>query len=213
MSSYLDYGPFQAPKVSASRRAYLHVKERILEGALAGTELLSENEVAEELGMSRTPVRAAFVQLEAEGYLKLYPKRGALVVPVSAQEAEAVMETRWVIERHAIERASRELGAELLAVAETHADLTGTALVDADRAFHRALVAGTGNEILLTLYDTLRDRQRRMARVSTGTPERKAKIVAEHRDLGTALADGDAEEALAILRRHLDGALAALRRP
>jgi DNA-binding GntR family transcriptional regulator len=209
----MDYDPLgERPKVSASRRAYQHVREQILDGTLVGTTLVSENEVAEALGMSRTPVRAAFVQLEAEGYLKLYPKRGALVVPVSAQEAEAVMETRWVIERYAIERASRELGAELAAAADTHAELTGTALVDADRAFHRALVAGTENEILLSLYDTLRDRQRRMARVSTGTPERKARIVEEHRDLGTALADGDPDEAVAILRRHLDGALAALRR-
>ena len=205
--------PFnERPKPSASRRAYLHVKEQILDGTLPGTALVSEVEVAEELGMSRTPVRAAFVQLEAEGYLKLYPKRGALVVPVSAQEAEAVMETRWVIERYAIEQASPELGAELAAAADTHAELTGTELVDADRAFHRALVAGTENEILLSLYDTLRDRQRRMARVSTGTPERKARIVEEHRDLGAALAKGEPDEALAILRRHLDGALASLRR-
>src|SRR3954454_3021827 len=66
--------PFnRRPKVSASRRAYLHVREQILDGRLQGTALLSECEVAGELGMSRTPVRAAFGQLEAEGYLKLYP--------------------------------------------------------------------------------------------------------------------------------------------
>jgi DNA-binding GntR family transcriptional regulator len=56
--------------------------------------------------MSRTPVRGAFQQLEPEGLLKLYPKKGALVVPVSAQELEEVIETRWVIERYAIERAA-----------------------------------------------------------------------------------------------------------
>jgi len=209
--AYLDYGPFQAPKVSASRRAYLHVKERILDGALPGTTLLSEVEIAEELGMSRTPVRAAFVQLEAEGYLRLYPKRGAIVVPVSPQEAAEVIETRWVIERHAIEQASPELGAELVTAAATHDQLEGAELVDADRAFHHMLVAGTGNTILLALYDTLRDRQRRMARVSTGTPERKARIVDEHRALAAALAAGETDEALKLLRRHLDGALATLR--
>jgi len=209
--AYLDYGPFQAPKVSASRRAYLHVKERILDGTLPGTALVSEVEVAEELGMSRTPVRAAFVQLEGEGYLKLYPKRGAIVVPVSAQEAAEVIETRWVIERHAIERATKELGAELVAAAATHEGLEGAELVDADRAFHQLLVAGTGNTILLALYDTLRDRQRRMARVTTATPERKARIVDEHRALAAALAEGETDDALTLLRRHLDGALATLR--
>ena len=52
--------------------------------SLPGGELITEGEIAEALGMSRTPVRAAFAQLEAEGLLRLYPKRGALVVPVSA---------------------------------------------------------------------------------------------------------------------------------
>ena len=196
----------ERPKVSASRRAYLHVREQILDGTLEGTMLLSEGEVAGELGMSRTPVRAAFGQLETEGYLKLYPKRGAIVVPVTPEEAEAVMETRWVIERYAIEQATPALGAELAALVDAG---EGEDFVDADRAFHRALVASTGNEILLSLYDTLRDRQRRMLRVSARTDERRATIVAEHRELATAIAEGG--DATAILRRHLDGALATLR--
>jgi DNA-binding GntR family transcriptional regulator len=161
--------------------------------------------------MSRTPVRAAFGQLEAEGLLRLYPKRGALVVPVSAQEAESVMETRWVIERYAIEQASQELGAELAAAVDAQEGLEGNGFVEADRAFHRALVAGTGNPILLSLYDSLRDRQRRMGRASTRTAARKLEIVSEHRELATAIAAGDGEAAAAILRRHLDNALAALR--
>lgn len=197
--------------MSASERAYRHVKEQILDGALGGGELISEGEVAEAVGMSRTPVRAAFVQLEAEGLLRLYPKRGALVVPVSAQEAESVMETRWVIERYAIEQATPELGERLAATAVGDEGLEGAAFVDADRAFHRALVAGTGNDILLSLYDSLRDRQRRMGRVSTRTAARKTLIVAEHRALASALAAGETATALEILRGHLDGALEALR--
>jgi DNA-binding GntR family transcriptional regulator len=208
--AYVD--PFAEPKMSASQRAYLHIREQILDGTLQGTELLTEVYIAEELGMSRTPVRAAFVQLEAEGYLKLYPKRGAIVTPVAAREAEEVIETRWVIERHAIERATPELGVELVAAAAAHEGLDGAELVEADRAVHHMLVAGTGNTILIALYDTLRDRQRRMARVSTGTPERKTRIVDEHRALAAALAEGATDDALTLLRRHLDGALATLRR-
>jgi DNA-binding GntR family transcriptional regulator len=61
---------------SAAARAYAHLKERLLDGRLPGGTLLSENETAHELGVSRTPVRQAFVQLEAEGLLDLYPRRG-----------------------------------------------------------------------------------------------------------------------------------------
>ena len=105
--------------MSASERAYRHVKDRILDGSLPGGELISEDEIAEALGMSRTPVRAAFGQLEAEGLLRLYPKRGALGVPVSASETEAVMETRWVIERYAIERIIERPGDVAAALAES----------------------------------------------------------------------------------------------
>src|SRR3954466_3441502 len=196
--------------MSASERAYRHVKERVLDGTIPGGELISENEIAEQLGMSRTPVRAAFGQLEAEGLLRLYPKRGALVVPVSAQETEAVMEARWVIERYAIERVvdrPRDVPAQLTTLADAVTDLEGTDFVEADRAFHRALVAGTGNAILLTLYDSLRDRQRRMALATARLPERRRRSLEQHADLADAIADGDGARAVSVLRAHLDGAL------
>jgi DNA-binding GntR family transcriptional regulator len=199
---------------SASERAYRHVKERVLNGRLPGGELISEGEIAEALDMSRTPVRAAFTQLESEGLLKLYPKKGALVVPVSAQELEDVIETRWVIERYAIERAipgDGELGARLLRSAERQAKLKGSEFIEADRAFHRALVEATGNALLLGLYDSLRDRQRRMARATLRDADRARRTSAEHREIAEAVAARDERRALEALRAHLDQALSVLR--
>ena len=91
---------------SAAQVAYDYVKARLLDGRFAGGTLLSENEIAQRLNVSRTPVRQAFVQLEAEGLLELYPRRGALVVPISASEAEDVLEARQLIEQHAARRAA-----------------------------------------------------------------------------------------------------------
>ena len=200
--------------MSASERAYRHVKGRILDGSLPGGELISEGEIAEALGMSRTPVRAAFGQLEAEGLLRLYPKRGALVVPVSASETEAVMETRWVIERYAIERIIERPGDVAAALAESvaaQADLEIPEFIEADRAFHRTLVAGTNNQILLSLYDSLRDRQRRMAAATARSAERRERSIREHGELADAIAAGDRAAAEGVLRAHLDGALEAIR--
>ena len=200
--------------MSASERAYRHVKDRILDGSLPGGELISEGEIAEALGMTRTPVRAAFGQLEAEGLLRLYPKRGALVVPVSASETEAVMETRWVIERYAIERIIERPGDVAAALAESvaaQADLEIPEFIEADRAFHRTLVAGTNNQILLSLYDSLRDRQRRMAAATARSSERRERSIREHGELADAIAAGDRAAAEGVLRAHLDGALEAIR--
>src|ERR1700755_625970 len=87
---------------AAKDRAHDYVKRQVLTGAFPGGELISEGEVAAALGMSRTPVREAFLRLEAEGLLRLYPQRGALVVPVSPEEVRAVMEARLVLEQVAV---------------------------------------------------------------------------------------------------------------
>ena len=98
--------------MTRTERAYAYTKQRVLDATYAGGDLLTEGEVADALGISRTPVREAFVRLEAEGLLRLYPKRGALVVPVSAGEVEAVMETRLLVERFAFGKAI-ERGADV----------------------------------------------------------------------------------------------------
>src|ERR1044071_8830003 len=104
----------------ASEIAYDYVKARLLDGRFAGGTLLSENEIAQRLQVSRTPVRRACAQREPEGLLELSPRRGALVVPISPSEAEDVFEARLLIEQHAALRAAAhgagalaELGATL----------------------------------------------------------------------------------------------------
>src|SRR3954471_1159568 len=87
---------------AAKDRALDYVKCQVLTGAFPGGELISEGEVATALGMSRTPVREAFLQLEAAGLLRLYPKRGALVVPVSPDEVRAVLDARLLMEDFAV---------------------------------------------------------------------------------------------------------------
>src|SRR4051794_21171102 len=102
--------------MNASERAYAFTKERILDGRFGGGDFITEGEIAEGIRLSRTPVREAFLRLQSEGLLRLYPKRGALVVPVSIREVESVMETRKVVERFAIEKVIRrgvDLGDDL----------------------------------------------------------------------------------------------------
>src|SRR5207237_9968238 len=132
-----------------------------LEGGYAGGEMLSEGQVCEALGVSRTPVREAFLLLEAEGLMRLYPKRGALVLPVSAQEVQDVLEARLLIERHTAEQVARDgpdLGAELSALLERQEKLLARGdhlgFADADRRFHGTIVAAAGNAILTGLYDS-----------------------------------------------------------
>ena len=205
---------------SASEIAYEYVKARLLDGRFAGGTLLSENEIAQRLDVSRTPVRQAFVQLEAEGLLELYPRRGALVVPISSSEAEDVLEARMLIEQHAAHRAAGAgpaLAETLRAlVAEQEVDLRagGTGFAWSDRAFHRAIVEAGGNQLLTRQYDALRDRHQRIAAATIARdPGRIERFIAEHREIAAAFEAGDAERAAELLGEHLQGAHELVRRP
>jgi DNA-binding GntR family transcriptional regulator len=196
------------------------VKERLLDGRYPGGVLLSENELARELGISRTPVRQAFVQLEAEELLDMYPRRGALVRPVSMSEAEDVLEARLLIETHCVRRVAAQgpaLAAVLLeAIADQERTLAdgGAGFTVADREFHHAIVAANRNAILVRQYDALRDRHQRMtATLVARDPARVAQFIAEHREIAGAIERRDADEAVILVDAHLRRAYEAAQRP
>ncbi|MEA2383848.1 MAG: hypothetical protein QOH72_3819 [Solirubrobacteraceae bacterium] len=206
---------------SAAARVYAHVKERLLDGSFPGGALLSENELSQQLGLSRTPVRQAFVQLEAEGLLELYPKRGALVVPIAASEIEDVFEARLLVEEHCARRAAAvgaALAAELgdLIAEQERAIAAGSAgmpeFAKSDRRFHRAIVHAAGNAILTRLYDALRDRQQRIAAVALArNPSDAERFIAEHRGIAEALGRQDPTAACDLVSAHLRSARDAAR--
>jgi DNA-binding GntR family transcriptional regulator len=204
---------------TATERAYAHTKACILDGTYPAGELITEGIVAEAVGVSRTPVREAFLRLEGEALLRLFPKRGALVVPVSAQEIEDVLETRQMIERFAIDKIidsghNAEIGAQLLDAVARQEELVAWAgkFTEDDRDFHGLLVAATGNRVLTDVYNGLRDRQLRMGVTAlVFEPHRADQIIEEHRILAEAVAAGDLEKALECITSHLAGTEQILR--
>jgi DNA-binding GntR family transcriptional regulator len=189
-------------------------------GTVAGPAAtgISENDIASRLGVSRTPVRQAFVQLEAEELLELYPKRGALVVPISASEADDVLEARLLIEQHAVRRVDPHatLLVELrAAIAEQEATIDDDAkgFGFADRRFHQAIVEAAGNAILTRQYEQLRDRHQRIAATAVASdPARWGRFIAEHREILAALERGDSAAAAELMGAHLQGAHELARR-
>lgn len=195
---------------SARERVYAHVREQILRGHATAGSFLEEMQVSTAVGVSRTPVREAFHRLAAERFIDLLPRRGALVRQVTARELVELYETRLVIEAHAARRLCEaragvpDTMASLLAEMRRLGDADLAQHVELDRAFHRALVAGTGNEVLAEAYDGLGSRQQRVALAAvTAEPGRVRAILDEHDALARALAVGDAEAAASVLRAHL----------
>jgi len=211
---------------SAADRVYEHVRQGVLSGRYPDNELLAEGVIAAETGVSRTPVREALLRLEAQGMIRLLPKRGALVLPVTAQEWRDVLDTRQLVESHcargviesgrgpAVARALEVPLADLRAAADSQ-DLA--AYVAADRTFHATIVAASNNMILIRLYGSLRDRQMRMGAANLSAPDgepdtgRMRNTIADHEAIAAAIQHGDQALAEHLTREHLRHADRALR--
>lgn len=206
--------PTPATPRSAADRAHAILHERILDGTLPGGTLISEGQIADELGVSRTPVREAFLRLSAEGWMELFPKRGALVRPVQPGEIAEVIEARQVIESAAVHKATGDAGSaarlaarlqEVVArqvTAATAGDLSAFARADVD--FHQEIVEAEENSILGAFYRTLRDRQQRMtARSVRSRAGALDAIVAQHTELARLIADQDADGFARALGEHM----------
>lgn len=191
---------------NAAERAYEHVKARILTGELDG-HMLSEGVFAMELGVSRTPVREAFLRLQVEGLMRLYPKRGALVVPVGPHESREVLAARRVVECASVKEAIGEpdLPDTLADLLEQQREAVGTPRFgELDAAFHTALVEAAGNSLLSGFYQGLRDRQIRLIATAVRTvQERSDEILAQHAEIVAGVREKDAERVEALLAEHL----------
>ncbi|MEV8115836.1 GntR family transcriptional regulator [Streptomyces sp. JH002] len=200
-----------AKRPPAADHVYEHIKQAVLDRRYEGGTLLTEGELAEAAGVSRTPVREALLRLQSEELIRLYPKKGAMVLPVSAQEIADVVETRLLVETHAVRKAVPAppgLTDRLAELLELHrAQAAAGRLADmalTDRTFHAEIVRSGGNAILSRLYDQLRDRQLRMGvAVVRSRPDRIALALAEHQQILDALRAGDTEAALAVTVRHV----------
>ncbi|MDV2474291.1 GntR family transcriptional regulator [Rhodococcus zopfii] len=197
---------------SATEKAYRSIRDSILNGELPSGSMLGEASLAARIGVSRTPVRTALARLQDEGWVTIYPKRGALVQGLTVQTIEDLADTRLIFESISVQRSSsraRQALADRLddAVTEQQAAIGAHDLrrfVESTIAFHRSFVECGGNEVLLELNDRLADRQRFLL-FSHGDRlfERGEAIITEHRELVGALRTGDVAGFADTLRSHL----------
>lgn len=189
---------------SASEQAYATVKELIVTGELPGGELVSEGDIAGRMNISRTPVREAFLRLQVEGWMRLYPKRGALVVPIAPGEAEHVVSARWLVETGSVRslvldgRIRENLVAQLRTGLEHQREIAATGtraqFSAADADFHRLIVRAGGNPLLDAFYAGLRERQRRMTTHSLARePDQISRIVDDHTRLADLIEASDVD--------------------
>jgi len=203
---------------SARDQVYLALREAIVSAELEPGRRLSENELGDRLGVSRTPVREALVRLRDERLVAIVPQLGTFVTLVSTEAVADAAFVREALECAAIRLATERAGDEDLA--ELQANLAAQARAqetdDAaafdvlDDALHRSLCELSGHESAWRLSRRANGHLDRVRRLSLPEPGYLGEMVAEHRTVVAAVAERDPDRAEAALRHHLRMVLSSL---
>ncbi|NJP69038.1 FCD domain-containing protein [Streptomyces spiramenti] len=199
--------------------AYAELRGRILSGALPAGSRLAQYDLAEDLGMSITPIREAARRLSSEGLVDLDAHRDARVAAMSAEEARNLLEVRLSLDPAAVRLAAeRRTPEDVIALRLAQHELlpvnraTGEEALTAHRAFHRALYVASHNPVLIRLLDDLWDKVDRYRRFGLHLPEGDAPRLRDHDEharLADLVVEGDAAGAEELMRGHIELSLTA----
>lgn len=184
------------------------VRDGVQRGELVPDEVYSVYQLADLLGVSRSPVREAMLRLADAGLVEIARNRGFRVLLPDAHDLEEIFEVRLALEPPAAARAAtrgcpdaaRHL--DEMARAAAYDDEPG--FWAADRALHRALLVAAGNRRAAAIVEQLRATTALLGPPTTATGRTLAEIHAEHEPIARAVAAGDAAAAEAAMRAHLD---------
>ena len=188
------------------------LRQAILKGELAPGERLMEIQLAEKLGVSRTPIREAIRKLELEGLVLMIPRKGAEVAKISEKSLRDVLEVRRSLEELAIELACERMEAEDLRRLEQcqenfcRASRSGSpmAMAESDEAFHDVIYQSTGNEKLVQMLNNLREQMYRYRLEYIKDADKRQVLMVEHEHILSALKVRNLAEARMAAREHID---------
>lgn len=196
------------------------IRDSIIEGKIKPGERLLEPDVANLLGVSRTPLREAFLQLESEGFLKVNPRKGALVTETSPKDAEETYIIKGALEALAAGLASSNLtGAQIeeletinnkmqvIAQSETKDYKT---FLELNSLFHFSIYEQCGNEKLKKMIKTLRNQTLRYNYIFLSLLSHLEQSVAEHREIIEAIKKREPAQVESAVKKHSDNAFKIL---
>ena len=190
------------------------IRDGILHGNYAEGEPLRQDALADELGVSRIPIREALRQLEAEGLVTFSPHRGAIVSSLSLGEIEEVFELRASIETDLLRRAMPRLTTLQLDQADEVLDRYAVALRSGDVSrwgelnwqFHSTLYAPAGRRVAMGIIQRLHQQSDRYLRMQLALTHGETRANEEHRAIAAAVRAGNARQACTLMRDHISGA-------
>jgi DNA-binding GntR family transcriptional regulator len=195
-----------------------HLREAIIKGKLRPGERLMEMQLADEMGVSRTPVREAIRKLELEGLVIMIPRRGAYVADLSIKDVAETFEIRSALEALAASLAAERITPEEAEEMERILVRIGAAieeddmqqLVALDEEYHNLLYKASRNDRLMQILNNLREQIQRFRVTTLAVPGRVRGALQEHRNIAEAISERNAELAHQLALEHIENAENAL---
>ena len=187
------------------------LRQAILRGELKPGERLMEIQLANKLGVSRTPIREAIRKLELEGLVLMIPRKGAEVAEITEKNMLDVLEVRRALEELAVklacERITEEEIQELKDAADAFQKILSekdiTKIAEADEAFHDVIFKSTGNDRLIQLLNSLREQMYRYRLEYLKREEYHPQLLEEHQQIIDRITRKDQSEAAELIDRHI----------
>lgn len=200
-----------APTRSRTSDVLDALRSAIISGELVPGSLHSMHTLADQLGVSRTPVREALIQLAAQNMVRFERSRGIRILQTTIHDLEEIFALRLLLEVPATVRAATQLSEAALAELEQHYDGMHRAaarhdearLMERDRRFHRTILQASGNSRLADYVDGLRDLVLVRGASTAGKSRTLADIADEHREILDLVREGDGHGAAAAMRAHI----------
>lgn len=192
------------------------IRDSILKGKLKPGERLMEVDVANSLGISRTPLREAFLQLESEGFVKVIPRKGAIVAETSPEDAEETYQIKGALEglaaKLAAEKISKDKIDELINLNERMRKISQSKqkdysnFLELNSAFHKIINESSGNHKLVKMIKNLRHQTFRYNFIFLSLISHLKESVSEHDKIIDALKKRNSELAKKLVEQHNENA-------
>lgn len=197
----------QLAKDTRKNIAYNYLRDAILTWKISPGSSIVEQEISDQLGISRTPVREALKLLEAEGLVRVLPQRGTFVSELSTQDVEEIFALRESLEVLALQVAIRNLPTEELNELERFLSTLSPQsppeqFFESDRQLHSLIIKHGGNQRLAHFLDSLNVQVEQVRRISALRPNRLELSMREHLGIVHAIQARDLATAEAELRQH-----------
>lgn len=205
------FSTIQQPE-SLAKMAYESIRNSILSSQWKIGELYNEKAIAADLGISRTPVREALLELASQDLIIFLPRRGLMVNRFNRRDVDEIFELRKAIELAAVEKITNasppldlfEIEESLFKQRKAAKEKNYLAFMEADRLFHTSFSELTNNRRLIAIVENIRDMIHLMGYKALSLEGRALVVIDEHQKIFEAVKKGRPEEARQTMAHHLD---------